>query len=62
MQFAKKPSKYFLNLEKQRIVEKTFVKLINDNGTLLQEENKDVHEIGTYYTNLYKYHANSNAE
>ena len=45
-----------MNLEKQRIVENTFVKLINDNGSVLQEEKDIVQEIGTYYRNLYKYY------
>ena len=62
MQYGEKPSKYFLNLEKQRIVEKTFLKLIDDNGTVLQQQEDTLKEVGLYYERLYKYHPNCDAE
>ena len=36
--------------------------MIDDNGTVLQQEKDILKEVGLYYVRLYKYHPNCDAE
>ena len=55
MQYGEKPSKYFLNLEKQRFVEKTIVRLVDEGGNTFDKQQDILREVYSYYANLYKF-------
>ena len=62
MQFGEKPSKYFLNLEKQRSVEKTFIRLIDQNNCLIDRQEDILQEVFLYFKDLYTFKPVSEAE
>ena len=53
MEFGEKPSKFFLNLEKQNGVNKQIRKLVDDTGNIITDQNI-LPEIHKFYSNLYK--------
>ena len=53
LNFAEKPSKYFLNLEKKRAQGKTLHRLLRDNDEIIEDKNDILSEIKNYYEQLY---------
>ena len=52
IEYGEKPSKFFLNLEKQNFVNRQIKKLIDDKGNVIKD--KDIlSETSTFYSNLY---------
>ena len=53
MEFGEKPSKYFLNLEKQNRVNKEIRQLSTENGQVINRQDSILKEIFNFYSNLY---------
>ena len=53
MEFGEKPSKFFLNLEKQNKVNKEIRQLLTENGDTLQKQEDILKEVFNFYSNLY---------
>ena len=54
MEFGEKPSRYFLNLEKQNKVNKEIRKLSTENGEVIDGQNEILNEIFNFYSKLYE--------
>ena len=54
MEFGEKPSKYFLNLEKQNRVNKEIRQLSTENGQVINRQDSILKEIFNLYSNLYQ--------
>ena len=50
---GEKISKYFCNLEKRNYISKQMTKLVDSNGLRLEDENKIISEVTSFYKNLY---------
>ena len=57
-----RPSKYFLNLERSRSVNKTITKLVNDHGSTIEDQAEILKEQSRFYQNLYTSSLSSLAE
>ena len=53
MEFGEKPSKFFLNLEKQNKVNKEIRKLSTENGDIISEQKAIIEEVFNFYSKLY---------
>ena len=53
MEFGEKPSKFFLNLEKQNYINRQMKKLIDEKGNIIQGKNV-LHETFRFYSHLYE--------
>ena len=53
MEFGEKPSKFFLNLEKQNNINKEIRQLSTENGDILDKQNDILKEVFDFYSNLY---------
>ena len=62
IKFGEKPSKYFLNLEKQRSVEKTIIRLIDQNNCLIDRQEDILQEVFLYFKDLYTFKPVTEAE
>lgn len=50
---GKKPTKYFLALEKRNYINKTISKIANDSGVLITNQQEILNEIKYFYQTLY---------
>ena len=50
MEFGEKPSKFFLNLEKQNKVNKEIRKLSTENGDIISEQKAIIKEVFNFYS------------
>lgn len=62
IEHGEKPTKYFLNLEKQRFVNKTIGVIETDNGRILRNQESIDAEITSFYKQLYSKVDNSDTE
>ena len=53
MEFGEKPSKFFLNLEKQNSINKEIRQLSTENGDILDRQSDILKEVFNFYSNLY---------
>ena len=54
LQFGEKPSQYFCSLEHKHYVDKTIRKICCDNGEIITEQKKILHQVKEYYVKLFK--------
>ena len=52
-EFAEKPTKYFLNLEKSRFNKKTILRMSDKEGKIITNEKQILEEINCFYQKLY---------
>ena len=54
LQFGEKPSQYFCSLKHKHYVDKTIRKICCDNGEIITEQKKILHQVKEYYVKLFK--------
>ena len=61
-EFGEKPSKNFLNLEKQKVINRRIYKLKDSSENVIQDQKGIMTEIFQFFSNLYKKRSNKNVD